>query len=242
MKDLEKLYNDAPKFESPTALDQRILRVAESRQRVRAAEEQAEAVRLNPKWRVAAFAVSTVGVFAIGLGVLLESGMVGNRGGDDPLADNSIVASAESARSGVSIRRTDAVLVEPTQLESSQVVHETRDLIEEVPLVSETRLAKTERVAGDEQPMSLATDDIAVVADTGQSDSSPGNMVAESASVSSAQATSAETASIEVAQAEVAIEEISIAVPDAGDLSGADTASRAEAHLLPVSLRKNLLR
>ena len=209
MKDLDKVYRDAPKFESPAALDQRILRVAETRSRSR--QDQTETVRLsstvrlNSRWRIAGFAVTATGMFAIGLGVLLQTGMI-NYG--DKVADSSIIVSAETARTGVSNRRADGVSVGAPQLSSSsKVVPRTSESVEESLLVNESQIAKLDQLTVAEQPMSLATDDISAVTDTSQSVSALDNSMAESASVATSQLAPPQEA------------EIAIADSDAGDLA-----------------------
>ena len=212
MKDLDKVYRDAPKFESPAALDQRILRVAETRSRSR--QDQTETVRLNSaarlnsRWRIAGLAVTATGMFAIGLGVLLQTGMINYGDKVDPVADSSIVASAETARTGVSNRRADGVSVGAPQLSSSsKVVPRTSESVEESLLVNESQIAKLDQLTVAEQPMSLATDDIPAVTDTSQSVGALDNSMAESASVATSQLAPPQEA------------EIAIADSDAGDLA-----------------------
>ena len=212
MKDLDKVYRDAPKFESPAALDQRILRVAETRSRSR--QDQTETVRLsstvrlNSRWRIAGFAVTATGMFAIGLGVLLQTGMINYGDKVDPAADSSIIVSAETARTGVSNRRADGVSVGAPQLSSSsKVVPRTSESVEESLLVNESQIAKLDQLTVAEQPMSLATDDIPAVTDTSQSVSALDNSMAESASVATSQLAPPQEA------------EIAIADSDAGDLA-----------------------
>ena len=212
MKDLDKVYRDAPKFESPAALDQRILRVAETRSRSR--QDQTETVRLNSaarlnsRWRIAGLAVTATGMFAIGLGVLLQTGMINYGDKVDPVADSSIVVSAETARTGVSNRRADGVSVGAPQLSSSsKVVPRTSESVEESLLVNESQIAKLDQLTVAEQPMSLATDDIPAVTDTSQSVGALDNSMAESASVATSQLAPPQEA------------EIAIADSDAGDLA-----------------------
>ena len=212
MKDLDKVYRDAPKFESPAALDQRILRVAETRSRSR--QDQTETVRLNSaarlnsRWRIAGLAVTATGMFAIGLGVLLQTGMINYGDKVDPVADSSIIVSAETARTGVSNRRADGVSVGAPQLSSSsKVVPRTSESVEESLLVNESQIAKLDQLTVAEQPMSLATDDIPAVTDTSQSVGALDNSMAESASVAISQLAPPQEA------------EIAIADSDAGDLA-----------------------
>ena len=212
MKDLDKVYRDAPKFESPAALDQRILRVAETRSRSR--QDQTETVRLNSaarlnsRWRIAGLAVTATGMFAIGLGVLLQTGMINYGDKVDPVADSSIIVSAEPARTGVSNRRADGVSVGAPQLSSSsKVVPRTSESVEESLLVNESQIAKLDQLTVAEQPMSLATDDIPAVTDTSQSVGALDNSMAESASVATSQVAPPQES------------EIAIADSDAGDLA-----------------------
>ena len=99
MNELEKIYRDAPEIDSPAGLDHRVLRAAKGRAIANESEKKPQAAPLKPGWRIGAYAVSTICMFGIGLGVLLETGMIGSN--DDPVAESSIVASAEQARSRV---------------------------------------------------------------------------------------------------------------------------------------------
>ena len=99
MNELEKIYRDAPEIDSPAGLDHRVLRAAKGRAIANESEKKPQAAPLKPGWRIGAYAASTICMFGIGLGVLLETGMIGSN--DDPVAESSIVASAEQARSRV---------------------------------------------------------------------------------------------------------------------------------------------
>ena len=102
MNELEKVYRDAPKVESPAGLDKRVLRAAESRSGSPASGNQVESVRLRSGWQIAAFAVSGICVFGIGLGVMLETGLIDTRNSDQPAGNSSSVASVELERNGAS--------------------------------------------------------------------------------------------------------------------------------------------
>jgi len=102
MNELEKVYRDAPKVESPAGLDKRVLRAAESRSGSPASGNQVESVRMRSGWQIAAFAVSGICVFGIGLGVMLETGLIDTRNSDHPAVNSSSVASVELERNGAS--------------------------------------------------------------------------------------------------------------------------------------------
>ncbi len=151
MNDLKKVYRKAPTLKSPASLDHRVLRAAKARNRTHTLESQPKAERLSPGWRRSAYAVSILCMFGIGLGVLLEAGMVGNGLNGDLIIDSSPVASVETARSGdiESSVGLDSTSADAAQLESqSQPVRDAllAETVAAVPLVAETMVAET-RVA-----------------------------------------------------------------------------------------------
>ena len=103
MNELEKVYRDAPQFESPAGLDQKVLRAARSRAGLQASKDmqQPETGRLNSGWgsgwRKAAYALPVLCMFGIGLGVLLETGMLDNPNNNDPFSSSSTDAGTEVA-------------------------------------------------------------------------------------------------------------------------------------------------
>lgn len=73
MTELDKLYRNAPALETPSTLDDRLLRAAQSRVPQSVDNVLVESTR-KTLWQGLGYAVSTLCVFGIGLGVLLQAG------------------------------------------------------------------------------------------------------------------------------------------------------------------------
>lgn len=90
MKNLDKLYREAPQLESPETLDNHILQQARSR-KPRAAVRSRSKSRINSRWWLTGYAVSYLCIFGIGFGVLLQAGFfpVGGQSGGHTVGEQS---------------------------------------------------------------------------------------------------------------------------------------------------------
>ena len=145
MNDLKKVYRDAPRATSPAGLDQRVLRAAESRNPAGVSEKKPE--KVHSGWRIAAFSVSTVCAFGIGLGVLLQTGAF-----DQGTSDLAVTDSAtEAARLRVSENPAVAESAVPqTSPSPRQVLRRNNEIVDE------------ELAANEESTTSIAAKDITV--------------------------------------------------------------------------------
>ena len=93
MKDLDKLYREAPQVKSPVLLDEKILQASRSAQPQHNTEPRS-------RWWIAGHAVSYVCIFGVALGVLLQTGFFPYAAQQDQTfsdADGSTEIAAETA-------------------------------------------------------------------------------------------------------------------------------------------------